>query len=328
MKQHSKEFLLDLYRQMVRIRVCEESFVEPILRKEILCPVHLYSGEEAIAVGVCAALKKEDYVFGTHRSHGHYLAKGGSLKAMVAEVYCKETGCAKGRGGSMHILAPEVGMMGAAPIVAGTISLAMGAALAASIRQDERVAVSFFGDGATGEGVLYESINFASLHCLPLLFVCENNLYSTHLPIHECRPDGNISQIGRVYGIPTFRINGNRVLTVFETAQKAVTICRQRRGPVFMECLTYRLRGHVGPDDNIQGAHTDIRPPEEIARWRKKDPIPQFARVLLRLKIAERAELNHIRWEAEEEVRLAHEFARASSYPNEKELSRYVFKNP
>ncbi len=176
MKQYPKKFLLDLYRQMVRIRVCEESFVEPILRKEILCPVHLYSGEEAIAVGVCAALKKEDYVFGTHRSHGHYLAKGGSLKELVAEVYCKETGCAKGRGGSMHILAPEVGMMGAAPIVAGTISLAMGAALAASIRHEERIAVSFFGDGAAGEGVLCEAINFAALHCLPLLLVCENNL--------------------------------------------------------------------------------------------------------------------------------------------------------
>jgi TPP-dependent pyruvate/acetoin dehydrogenase alpha subunit len=326
MNPYPKETLLDLYRQMVRIRVCEESFVDPILQREILCPVHLYSGEEAVAAGVCGALSKKDYVFGTHRSHGHYLAKGGNMREMVAEVYCKETGCAKGRGGSMHLLAPEVGMMGAAPIVAGTISLAMGAALAASIRQDGRVAVSFFGDGAAGEGVLYESINFAALHCLPILFVCENNLYSTHLPIHECRPDNNISQIGKVYGIQTFRVNGNQVLKVFEAAQKAVALCRQGHGPVFMECLTYRLRGHVGPDDNIQGTHTDIRPAEEIARWRKKDPIPQFARFLLKQKIVERAELDRIRREAEEEVRAAHEFARSSSFPKAEEVAKYVFK--
>jgi pyruvate dehydrogenase E1 component alpha subunit len=271
-------------------------------------------------------LRKDDYVFGTHRSHGHYLAKGGSLREMVAEVYCKETGCAKGRGGSMHLLAPEVGMMGAAPIVAGTISLAMGAALASSIRQDERVAVSFFGDGATGEGVLFESINFAALHCLPMIFVCENNLYSTHLPIHECRPSTPIARIGKVYGIPAFRVNGNQVLKVFEAARKAVALCRQGCGPVFMECLTYRLRGHVGPDDNIQGTHTDIRPAEEIARWRKKDPIPQFARFLLKQKIAERAELDRIQREAEEEVRSAHEFARASSFPKAEEVGKYVFK--
>ena len=324
--RNQRKELLDLYRTMVRIRLCEESFVEPILSGEIRCPVHLYSGEEAIAAGVCAVLKKADYIFGTHRSHGHYLAKGGCLRQMVAEVYCKETGCAKGRGGSMHLLAPEVGMMGAAPIVAGTISLAMGAALAASIRRDGRVAVSFFGDGATGEGVLYESINFAALHCLPIIFVCENNLYSTHLPIHECRPNSDIAQIGKVYGTPTFRVNGNQVLKVFEASQKAVALCRQGRGPVFMECLTYRLRGHVGPDDHIQGTHTDIRPAEEIARWRKKDPIPQFARFLLKQKIAERAELDRIQREAEEEVRSAHEFARASSYPNPEEVNKYLFK--
>ena len=326
MNPYPKEPYLNLYRQMVRIRVCEESFVDFILRREILCPVHLYSGEEAVATGVCAALSKKDYIFGTHRSHGHYLAKGGDMRKLVAEVYCRETGCAKGRGGSMHLLAPEIGMMGAAPIVAGTISLAMGAALAASIRQDGRVAVSFFGDGATGEGVLFESINFAALHCLPIIFVCENNLYSTHLPIHECRPDIDIARIGKCFGTPTFRVNGNQVLKVFDAAQKAVILCRQGRGPVFMECLTYRLRGHVGPDDNIQGTHTDIRPAEEIDRWRKKDPIPQFARFLLKQKIAERGELDRIQREAEEEVKDAHEYAKASPYPKPEEVNKYLFK--
>jgi TPP-dependent pyruvate/acetoin dehydrogenase alpha subunit len=323
---HHRKELLGLYRTMVRIRVCEESFVEPILSGEIRCPVHLYSGEEAVAVGVCAALSKKDYVFGTHRSHGHYLAKGGDLGKMVAEVYCKDTGCAKGRGGSMHLLAPEIGMMGAAPIVAGTISLAMGAALAASIRGDGRVAVSFFGDGAAGEGVLYESINFAALHCLPILFVCENNLYSTHLPIGECRPSNNISQIGKAFGTLAFRVNGNQVLKVFEAAKKAIAMCRQGRGPVFMECLTYRLRGHVGPDDNIQGTHTDIRPTEEITRWKKKDPISQFARYLLKQKIAEPGELDRIQRETEEEIRRAHEYAKVSPYPKTEDVRKYVFK--
>jgi TPP-dependent pyruvate/acetoin dehydrogenase alpha subunit len=271
-------------------------------------------------------LAKKDYVFGTHRSHGHYLAKGGDLEKMLAEVYCKETGCAKGRGGSMHLLTPEVGMMGSAPIVAGTISLAVGAALAASIRQDGRVAVSFFGDGAAGEGVLFESINFSALHCLPILFVCENNLYSTHLPIYECRPSEDIARIGKSFGIPAFRVNGNQVLKVFKAAQRAIALCRQARGPVFMECLTYRLRGHVGPDDNIQGTHMDIRAAEEIARWRKKDPIPQFARFLLKRKIADRDALDRIHREAEEEVKEAHEYAKASPYPKPEDVGKYVFK--
>ena len=162
MAMYSKTFLGNLYRTMVRIRLCEESFVEPILKGEIRCPVHLYTGEEAIATGVCAALKKTDYIFGTHRSHGHYLAKGGEVKELVAEVFCKETGCSRGRGGSMHIIDSRNGMIGSVPIVAGTIPLALGAALASKIRKEKRVTVSFFGDGATGEGVLYESLNFAA----------------------------------------------------------------------------------------------------------------------------------------------------------------------
>jgi TPP-dependent pyruvate/acetoin dehydrogenase alpha subunit len=184
MKHYSKDFLRELYRTMLRIWVCEERFVEPILKGEVRCPVHLSTGEEAIATGVCAALSESDYIFGTHRSHGHYLAKGGSMQELVAEVYGKATRCSKGRGGSMHLTCPEKGVVGAVPIVGATISLALGAALASRIRQDHRVTVSFFGDGATGEGVLYESLNFAALKKLPILFVCENNLYSTHMPIH------------------------------------------------------------------------------------------------------------------------------------------------
>jgi len=318
--------MIKLYRTMLLIRVCEESFVAPILSGEIRCPVHLYSGEEAIAVGICSALREEDYVFGSHRSHGHYLAKGGSLRDMVAEVYCRQNGCSRGRGGSMHLLAPEKGMIGSTPIVGGTISLALGASLASRIRRDRRVTVSFFGDGATGEGVLYEALNFAALRSLPIILVCENNLYSTHMPIQECRPHEKISQIGKSFGVTTFRVNGNKVLKVLETAQKAVDLCRKGRGPVFIECLTYRLRGHVGPDDNIQGKHTDIRPPEELAKWKKRDPIGNFARYLLKNGLTTDGELAGIHGEVEAEVKSAHNFARASPYPKEEELGRYVFK--
>jgi pyruvate dehydrogenase E1 component alpha subunit len=319
--------VLDLYRTMVRIRACEESFVAPILAKEIRCPVHLCTGQEAVAAGICAALEKEDYLFGNHRSHGHYLAKGGKMREMVAEVYCRETGCSRGRGGSMHLIDPSIGMMGSAPIVAGTIALAVGAALAAKIRNEERIAVSLFGDGATGEGVLCESLNFAALKELPIVFVCENNLYSTHLPIDEIRVSRKIYEIGIPFGELSHRVDGNDVLEVYRAAGKAVDLCRKGKGPVFLECMTYRMHGHVGPDDNIQGSHTDIRPPAEIEKWRKKDPIKRLERHLLKNRIASTADLKKIHAEAEKEVLDAHDFARNSSFPDGKELHRYVYKD-
>ena len=326
MTKYSKQFLANLYRTMVRIRFCEESLVEPILKKEVRCPVHLYSGEEAIATGVCAALAEKDYIFGTHRSHGHYLAKGGSMGELIAEIYGKQTGCSRGRGGSMHVCDPDKGILGAAPIVGGTISLAVGCALASKIKKEKNVTVSFFGDGAAGEGVLYESINFAALKKLPIIFACENNLYSTHMPIKECRPKNNIFEIGTSYGIISFRVDGNDVLRVYEAAKKAVEICRKNQGPVFIEFMTYRLRGHVGADDNIQGTHTDIRPKEEIAKWRKKDPIRKFEQYLLRNKILAKGNRETMRKETEAEVNDAYVFAKKSSYPKKGELTKYVFK--
>ena len=327
MTKYSKVFLRQLYRTMKRIRLCEESLVDPIVKGEVKCPVHLYTGEEAIATGVCAALSEKDYVFGTHRSHGHYLAKGGSLRELIAEIYGKETGCSKGRGGSMHIIAPEKGILGAAPLVAGTISLAVGSALAAKIRKEKRVSVSFFGDGATGEGVLYESLNFAALKKLPVIFACENNLYSTYMPIRECRPENNIFKIGITFGIVSFRVDGNDVLKVYAMAKKSVEFCRKGEGPVLIEFMTYRLRGHVGPDDNIQGAHTDIRPKVEIAKWRKKDPLIKFEKFLLKDKILKKENLEKIEKKLKKEIKDAHIFAKKSPYPQEKDLMKYVFKD-
>jgi pyruvate dehydrogenase E1 component alpha subunit len=326
MAKYSKVFLEKLYRMMVRIRLCEESFVEPILKGEIRCPVHLYSGQEAIATGVCFALSERDYVFSSHRSHGHYLAKGGSITELVAEIYGKEAGCSRGRGGSMHIIAPEIGMLGSAPIVAGTIPLALGAALASKIRKEKRVTVSFFGDGAAGEGVLYESLNFAALKKLPIIFACENNFYSTHMPIRECRPENNIFEIGKPFCIESYRVDGNDILKVYEVSKKAAGQCRKGQGPVFIEFITYRMRGHVGPDDNIQGTHTDIRSKEEVEAWRKKDPIRRLESFLIKNKIFRKEILERIDREVEKEVEEAHQFAKESLYPNPNEVTKYVFK--
>lgn len=310
---------------MLRIRLCEESFVDPITRGEIKCPVHLCTGQEAVSAGVSAALKKSDVVFGNHRSHGHYLAKGGCMDALVAEVYGKSSGCARGRGGSMHLIAPEVNFLGAAPIVGGTISLATGAALASKIKKDKSAAVSFFGDGATGEGALYESVNLAALMKLPILFVCENNLYATHMPILDCRPATAIAPV--FAGMIPFSksVDGNDVLAVYESARRAIDGCRAGRGPAFIEYRTYRMRGHVGPDDNIQGCHTDIRPQSEIAAWARKDPLDRFEKYLLARKILTTKEINGLKRSVAAEILRSHAHARANALPGKAELKRYVF---
>lgn len=326
MIKYPKQLLISLYASMLKIRLCEESLVGPILSQEVRCPVHLYTGQEAIAAGVCAALNKKDYIFGTHRSHGHYLAKGGNMTSLIAEIYGKESGCSRGRGGSMHICQAESGILGALPIVAGTIALATGCALASKIRQDKSVTVSFFGDGAAGEGVLYESLNFAALKKLPIIFVCENNLYSTHLPIRECRPNNDIYKIGSVYGIESHKSDGNDVLSVYAAAKEAVRKCRQGKGPVFLEFSTYRMRGHVGPDDNIQGTHTDIRPKKEIEEWKKKDPIIRLGSYLLKNRVLDQKSSESLRLTAASEVKKAHIAAKNSPWPDQNELGKHVFR--
>lgn len=327
MKTYSHKFFKDLYTKMLKIRFCEESFIDPIKNGEIKCPVHLYTGQEAIAAGVCTALGKRCRIFGTHRSHGHFIALGGNINKLVAEVYGKETGCSRGRGGSMHIIDQKIGMAGSVPIVAGTVSLALGAALASSIRGDRDIAVSFFGDGAMGEGVVYESFNFAVLKKLPIIFICENNLYSTHLPIKECRPENNIFKTADSFCMPGLRVDGNDVLKVYKVACKAKQICVKKRTPVFIEAMTYRLHGHVGPDDNVQGYHTDIRPKKEIDLWRAKDPIKRFEKFLLKNNILRIEKMKATQRSIKRSIRAAHDFAVRSAYPDEKCIEKYVYKN-
>lgn len=317
--------MTEIYKMMLKIRLCEEEFVSPILSGEIKCPVHLCSGQEAIAVGVCKALNNSDYIFGNHRSHGHFLAKGGLIQDLVSEVFCKANGGSRGKGGSMHLIDPDAGMMGSAPIVGGTISLAVGAALSAQIQKNKRVAVSFFGDGATNEGVLYESMNFAALKKLPVIFVCENNLYSTHMPIEECRPNAKIYKIAEPFDIKTKRVDGNDVLQVYDNTKIAVEACRKGNGPFFLECMTYRLCGHVGPNDNIQGLQTDIRKEEELENWKRKDPIINYENFLLESRIANADDIDGIKKEINQEVSCAFKNADECQYPTDRELLENVF---
>lgn len=321
-----RERWLSLHQMMLTIRLAEESFVPVINDGTVKCPVHLYTGQEAIAAGLCGALAERDYVFGSHRSHGHFLAKGGTLRALAAEIYCRETGCSRGRGGSMHLIDIECGMLGAAPIVAGTISLALGAGLASSIRGEDRVAVAFFGDGATGEGVLYESMNFAAIRKLPVIFACENNLYSTHMPIGEIRTSVPIADVAAPFGLKAFRLDGNDVAAVAAASDAAVAWCREGRGPVFMEFLTYRMRGHVGPSDKIQGTATDIRPASEVEEWRGRDPIERCEAHLIQQGFSTESDLVAVRRDIEAAVAEAHAFAVASPFPLPTEVERYVFR--
>lgn len=323
--QMPKELAAHLYSELIKIRFAEESFVEPILQGIIRCPVHMCSGQEAIAVGISSTLGKQDYVFGNHRSHGHYLAKGGSLERMIMEIYCLSEGCCKGKGGSMHIIAPEVGMLGAAPIVSGTISLALGAALAAKNNHKKQIAVSYFGDGATGEGVLAESLNFASLKKLPIVFVCENNLYSTHMRIDEIRPTREISKLADAFNVKSYVIDGNDVLAVRECALEASLAAREGQGPAFIECKTYRQRGHVGPDDNIQGTHTDIRPLDEIERWLKRDPIKLFESYLISHKLLTASEMEVVQLKFKKEIEGIHQKAVALLNTSRNDLHKDLF---
>lgn len=319
-----RDILKEMYVTMVKIRKFEETVADILMSsKEITTPCHLYIGEEAVATGVCAALKKEDYVFSTHRSHGHFIAKGGSLKALMAEIYCRKTGCSKGKGGSMHVASADIGLPGSSAIVGGIIPIATGAALAFSMQKKNAVSVAFFGDGAAHEGVFYESLNFASLKKLPVIFVCENNLYCTHLPIAECLADTNIYKKANAFGMPGIRIDGNNVIEVYTTAKKAVEDARAGKGPTLIECITYRWRGHVGPYDDLDKG---LRSKEELDYWIAKCPIKMLEGYMLKHNVMSKAEIDQVHKSILREVEDAVKFARESPYPNGNDLLHNVFK--
>ena len=267
---------LEMLRSMQTIRRFEERASDDYQAGAIYGVVHCYIGEEAVAVGVCAALNRDDQIISTHRGHGHCLAKGADLNRMMAELYGRQTGYCKGKGGSMHIADFSIGMLGANGIVAGGIPIVTGAGLAAQLEGKGRVAVSFFGDGASNAGPFHESINIAATWKLPMLYVCENNLYSAGTTAAETLALSDVAARAAGYGIPGVVVDGNDVMAVYEAAEAAVNRARAGQGPTLIECKTYRWRGHTE-----RPGQEDPRPKEEIEEWRQRDPINRFATSLM-----------------------------------------------
>jgi TPP-dependent pyruvate/acetoin dehydrogenase alpha subunit len=307
-----KEIYNRFYRSLYRIRRVEEEIARIYPSDKIKSPVHLSIGQEAVSVGVCEALRPDDVVFGTYRSHAYYLAKGGDLKKMLAELYGKATGCAKGKGGSMHLVDVDHGVMGASAVVGTTIPNAVGYAYALKLQRKDAIVASFFGDGATDEGVFYESLNFAALKQLPIIFVCENNFYAIHTHLLRRHKDADLCERVRAFGIPAERIDNNDILKINERVKAAVALLRAKRGgPFFFECLTYRWKEHVGPNDDF---HLGYRNYEEARPWIEGDPLG----LLAALVVPESRE--RIKAEVEQEIQAAIEWAEEAPFPEGREL--------
>ncbi|MBI2852141.1 MAG: thiamine pyrophosphate-dependent dehydrogenase E1 component subunit alpha [Chloroflexi bacterium] len=315
--------LSELYLAMLRIQKVELKIDDLYHEDEMKTPVHLCLGEEAIAAGVCLNLGIEDYVFTNHRGHGHYIAKGGDVKAMVAELYNRETGCSRGRGGSMHLVDTSVGLLGSSSIVGGGVPIATGAALASSLKKDRRVSVSFFGDAAVEEGVIYESINFALLKKLPIIYVCENNLYSVYSPLSKRQPHNEIYRRFTGIGIPSYHADGNNVIEVYRTAKEAITRARAGGGPSFIECRTYRLKDHHGTGTGVEVGY---RTQQEVAEWAERCPVKNYESFLLERKLLTSGEVERLNTYVNLEVEEAFQFARTSPFPKEDNVTDYLFQ--
>jgi TPP-dependent pyruvate/acetoin dehydrogenase alpha subunit len=305
------------YKALYRIRRVEEEIAAVYPTDKIKSPVHLSIGQEAVSVGVCEALRADDIVFGTYRSHALYLAKGGDLKRMLAELYGKIDGCAKGKGGSMHLIDAPAGVMGASAVVGTTIPQAVGFAYALKLQRKDAIVVSVFGDGAVDEGVFHESLNFAALKSLPIIFVCENNFYAIHTHQLRRRKLPNICEQARVYGMPAEQIPDNDVLGIYERVGEAARELRAGKpGPAFFECLTYRLKEHVGPNEDF---HLGFRHRDEAKPWLENDPIRRLGQGIAPVQ------RQRIESEVEAEIRDAFAFAESSSCPKSAELYTDVF---
>jgi len=313
---------LSLFADMLRIRLIEEAIADRYGEQEMRCPVHLSIGQEAAAVGVCQGLRPDDLVFSTHRCHAHYLAKGGSLPAMLAELYGKATGCIGGRGGSMHLQDPDVGLVASIPIVGGSIPLAVGSALADALDGRDRVSACFFGDATVEEGVFHESANFAALRSLPVLFVCENNLYSVYTPLHERQPNRPIEDLAKAHSIATYHVDGNDVDAVLAATETAAAAARAGRGPGFLLLDTYRWREHCGPNfDN----HIGYRTEEEYQHWRLGDPIARLRQALAASGVDMAAEEAAMTGRLQAEIEAAFRFAAQSPLPVPADAWEHVY---
>lgn len=314
-----KEKMVEMYRKMLEIRHFEERVYHLFVQGILPGTVHLYSGQEAVAVGVCSNLRKEDFITSTHRPHGHFIAKGGKLKQLMAELYAKKTGCSKAKGGSMHLCDLDVGMTPSIAIVAGAVPVAAGMALAFKMKQTDQVVACFFGDGATNQGAWHEGLNIAAIWKLPVVFVCENNVYAASTRTSAMMLVKSVADRTSAYGIPGTRVDGNDVVAVYEATREAVKRARSELGPTLLECFTYRQKGHS------RGDPAPYRPKEEVEEWLKKDPIPKFRNKLIELNVLTEGEAEKIEKEVLTEIDEAVRFAEDSPPPTPEEALQDVF---
>ena len=302
----------NLLASMLRIRRVEEAIAVRYAEQEMRCPTHLCIGQEAIAVGVCDGLARKDKVFSNHRAHGHYLAKGGDLKAMIAELYGRATGCCGGRGGSMHLIDMDAGFMGATPIVGGTIPVAVGSAWASALQKREEVTVVFFGDGCFEEGVVHESLNFSALHRLPIVFICENNGFSVYTPLKLRQPQRPIHTLAAAHGLSATAGDGNDVDTVRILAQQAISAARAGEGPQFLELHTFRWREHCGPNFDHE---LNYRSLDEIQTGLADCPIERYKAVMSKDGVDTAALVAKLEAQLHQEIDAAFAFSDRSANP-------------
>ena len=312
-----------LYSEMLRIRMIEKTISKRYKDQEMRCPVHLSIGQEASAVGVCESLNKNDKIVTAHRSHAHYLAKGGSLKKMIAELHGKVTGCAKGLGGSMHLVDLNSGVYAAVPIVGSTLPIGTGIAWANNLKKKKDVVVAFFGDGATEEGVFLESLDFAALHNLPILFVCENNEYSVYSHISKRQSKKrDICKIASTLGVKSYKFNGNLVEEVFTNTKKIINEIKKKPKPFLIELQTFRDVEHCGPskDDNL-----NYRTRKYLDFWKKKCPIRNYEKILRKKGLLSVKKETLIKNKIINEIEKAFAFAKASKFPKKNLLKKYIY---
>lgn len=305
-----------LFKTLLLIRRTEERIAAVYPTDCIKSPVHLSIGQEAVAVGVCDVLQPTDIAAMSYRGHAVYIAKGGDLRQMIAELYGKVTGCARGKGGSMHLVGPEAGVLGASAVVGTQIPIATGWALAAKKRATGQVVACFFGDGATEEGCMAESLNFAALHRLPILYICENNGYAIHEPLSKRWATTRLCERVATYGIATSRIENQDVFAIREAALKAVSNIREGAGPAFIECLTYRWREHVGPREDYDSGYRGF---DELRPWRESDQVERLGQMI------PKDAMNRISEEVAAQIDDAFNFAESSPIPDQSELLRHVY---
>lgn len=321
----SENLLISELATMLRIRIVEEMIGDLAVDGTVKTPVHLGIGQEAVAVGLSRHLRATDRVFGGHRSHSHYIALGGDLDGLVAEILCRETGVAQGRGGSMHLIDRSVGFSGSVPLVGATIPLGVGAALAAKMDRNGDVGVSWFGDGACEEGVLHESLNLAKVLNVPMIFVVENNLYSSHLDIAQRQPDDQTARFAQAHRIRTEVVDGNDIIAVAAAAERLITAARAGEGPGFLEAITYRWRGHVGPDENIDVGVR--RSAEEVQAWKKRDPVARLRDALIGTGAMNQSAFKALEAEETKRVESAVRAALTADFPSPGSVLDHVYSS-